>query len=180
MRIHKPLRIVFGLLVSSSMACAQTYVLHTLVLSSGGGYSSSTSYDLGLTVGEFVTGRDSSPSYKAGFGFWNQVQGIEQYYTGMYTVADGWNMISVPRTVSDYRKVQLYPTTISNAFAFAQNVGYVPRDTLANKAGYWLKFDSNAVVTVTGAPRTMDTIPVTSGWNMIGSIGSAVDTAMIV
>ena len=42
----------------------------------------------------------------------------------------GWNMVSVPFIVNDYRKSILYPSATSRAFLY-QGV-YVQRDTLAN------------------------------------------------
>lgn len=83
-------------------------------------------------------------------------------------VAGGWNLVSVPLRVNDYRKVILYPTSDSDAFRFES--GYVATDTLESGAGYWLKFLSPQDVQMTGALVTTDTIDVRDGWNIIGSI----------
>lgn len=87
-----------------------------------------------------------------------------------FIVNNGWNLVSVPFIVPDFRTGVVYPTAISSAYAFVQQSGYVPRDTLTNGVGYWLKFPSMQIVTVTGGIRASDTIEVRTGWNLIGTI----------
>jgi hypothetical protein len=91
---------------------------------------------------------------------------------GQYAVSDGWNLVSVPLTVIDYRKTAVFPSSISSAFAFDQTGGYVSRDTLRNGTGYWLKFPATQTVGVTGMVRLRDTLYVSTGWNLIGSISN--------
>ncbi len=84
-------------------------------------------------------------------------------------VAAGWNMVSVPLTVTDYRKSILFPTATSSAFSY--DAGYKTKDTLENAVGYWLKFPpSSQRVPMSGGPRTIDSVSVLAGWNMIGSL----------
>src|ERR1051326_7547312 len=45
-----------------------------------------------------------------------------------YSVANSWNMISIPRTVSDSHLSALFPTASSRAFAYTG--GYQPRDSI--------------------------------------------------
>jgi hypothetical protein len=97
--------------------------------------------------------------------------------TQTFAVAASWNMISVPLQVDDYRKTTLYATATSQAFAY--NAGYITKDTLENGRGYWLKFPSNQTVSLTGFALTGGTIPVTTGWNMVGSIGVAVPVSQV-
>jgi len=99
--------------------------------------------------------------------------------TQQYLVFGGWNLVSVPLTVPDFRKDTLYPTSISPAFAFELGAGYIQKDTLANSLGYWLKFPGAQNVSMTGDVRMVDTIDVVDGWNLIGSISFTVDTASI-
>jgi hypothetical protein len=95
------------------------------------------------------------------------------------TVASaGWNMLSVPVTVSDLRKTVVFPGSASQAFAYTP-AGYVIRDTLAYGRGYWLKYTTSHTVSLTGGVRALDTIAVTTGWNMIGSISSTALVANI-
>jgi hypothetical protein len=87
-------------------------------------------------------------------------------------------MVSVPVSAPDYRKVILFPTAKTNAFAF-QN-GYVAKDTLMNGAGYWLKFDVSQDISMFGAARNSDSINVSTGWNMIGSVSSALPITKVI
>lgn len=89
-----------------------------------------------------------------------------------FAVLAGWNMISVPVNAPDFRKTTLFPTAISNAFAFEN--GYVTKDVLANGVGYWLKFPTVQEVGLVGTPLQNYSINVTVGWNMIGSIGNKI------
>lgn len=95
-----------------------------------------------------------------------------------YPVTAGWNIVSVPLRVSDYRKSVLYPTAISSAYAFRQ--GYAVADTLEPDAGYWLKFGGTDSVLMTGIPRTNDTIAVSAGWNLIGTPTVDIPVASII
>ncbi len=88
-----------------------------------------------------------------------------------------WNMVSVPISVGDYRKSVLFPSAISNAFAYIGS--YEVRDTLKNGVGYWLKFASQDTLEMLGDNILEDTITVNAGWNMIGSISEPIATAQI-
>lgn len=91
-----------------------------------------------------------------------------------YPVMNGWNLVSVPLGVSDYRRSAMYPGATSSAYAFDQAAGYVVRDTLRDRVGYWLKFPSAQNVAVSGAYRTHDTVVVAVGWNLIGASSTTV------
>ncbi len=89
----------------------------------------------------------------------------------------GWNLVSLPLTVSDPRKVIVFPSAISNAFAYSGS--YTQKDSLQNDIGYWLKFGAQASIPVTGIQRICDTIDVKAGWNLIGSISDTVSVNAI-
>ena len=89
----------------------------------------------------------------------------------------GWNMISLPVDVADDSAAHLFPGLASRVFRFSG--GYVADDTMGNGVGYWGKFGIAMTQTIAGAPRTFDSIGVVAGWNMVGSISSAIDTGMI-
>ena len=95
-------------------------------------------------------------------------------------VAQDWNLVSVPVTVSDYRKTLLFPSSISAAYAFDQVLGYIPKDTLKNGPGYWLKFPTSESLSIPGSLRNVDTVDVKNGWNIIGSISHPAITDSIV
>jgi hypothetical protein len=99
--------------------------------------------------------------------------------------SSGWNMIANPVTrdagppPTDSVKI-LYPTSsFPYAFKYTPGVGYEQEFRMANKRGYWGKFPGAGSTSITGGARTLDTIPVVSGWNMVGSISSNVDTSTI-
>jgi hypothetical protein len=99
--------------------------------------------------------------------------------TQQYAVNAGWNIVSLPLTVSDPRKTTVFPAAISPAFAFSQSSGYIIRDTLRYGEAYWLKFSASQNVSITGALRSTDSIQVLPGWNLIGSISSPVPAGSI-
>lgn len=90
----------------------------------------------------------------------------------------GWNMISVPIKVNDYRRNVLFPNSISNAYSFDN--GYNAVDTLRNGIGYWLKFPEPAEISIIGTAVDSNTIDVKTGWNMIGSINVPIPVSAIV
>lgn len=123
-----------------------------------------------------VNGRNNG-----GSGPWSQIfRFTTAPITNTYAVAAGWNMISVPLTVSDGRTTSLFPTAVSEAYRYVQGVGYARRDTLVNREGYWLKFNSSQTVSISGSERVQDTIVVNAGWNTVGSISFPVEVDSIV
>ncbi|MBI4548077.1 MAG: T9SS type A sorting domain-containing protein [Ignavibacteriae bacterium] len=82
----------------------------------------------------------------------------------------GWNMVSVPRTVTDYRTIEVFPGSVSSAFSYEG--AYTPQETLRNSKGYWLKYASLKTVSIIGDDITSDTVEVNARWNMIGSLSS--------
>lgn len=94
-------------------------------------------------------------------------------------VAGGWNLLSLPLTVLDGRRSIVFPTAVSGGYAFDPIGGYVLRDSLVPGAGYWLKFNTQDSVQITGGWRAADTVHVRPGWNLIGSISAPVDVNYI-
>jgi photosystem II stability/assembly factor-like uncharacterized protein len=96
----------------------------------------------------------------------------------IFTVMSGWNMISIPSTLADYATKNVYPTAISKAFRFDKV--YIPMDTLRNGVGYWIKFGGVQTVSITYNPRSSDTVEVSRGWNIIGSVSHPLSVSDIV
>jgi hypothetical protein len=99
--------------------------------------------------------------------------------TNYYTFSDAWNLVSVPLTVDDSRKEAVFPLAVSNAYSYDLASGYVRKDTLENGVGYWLKFNGPQSVPINGWPLVLDTIEVSSGWNLVGSISNPVAVTAI-
>ncbi|MDI6734464.1 MAG: T9SS type A sorting domain-containing protein [Patescibacteria group bacterium] len=113
-----------------------------------------------------------------GTGNWSEIWDFTTaQYSYLYSIKDGWNMISISAIIGDNRKITLFPTAISNAFGYAN--GYFSSDTLNIGYGYWLKFSTAQEINISGPEILAETINVNIGWNMIGSISKAVPTAMI-
>lgn len=91
----------------------------------------------------------------------------------------GWNLSSVPLTMSNYLKTALFPEAISAAFAYDPHLGYVQKDTLKNGVGYWIKFEESKSIVLGGGIRETDTAQVTVGWNIVGSITDSTDSANV-
>ena len=99
--------------------------------------------------------------------------------SGFYGVLAGWNIVSLPLTLSDRRTVSVFPSAVSQAYSFEPGFGYTGMDTLTNGHGYWLKFHDSLTVSMTGGVRTTDTVDVLPGWNLIGSVSAPVPVARI-
>ena len=98
-------------------------------------------------------------------------------------VTQGWNLISNPvlRPDSINGVGRLYPHALTDyAFRFDPVLGYVQSPVMPNGPGFWLKFPSGDLNSITGTRLMADSIDVNQGWNMIGSISGYVDTASIV
>ena len=124
-----------------------------------------------------VTGKNSSGNTVATSAPWS----FRTYSAGQTmvstTVMDGWNMLSVPLIVDDYSKSILFQNAVSDAFTYTGS--YVSDDTLENGVGYWVKYSGTQTVTIAGTSDEEDTVDLTSGWNMIGSITYTVNTDSI-
>jgi hypothetical protein len=93
--------------------------------------------------------------------------------TAQLNLNSGWNMSSVPVIVSDFQTTSLFPGVTTNVFAYL-NGSYAAQSTLANGLGYWVKYGSASMVSMTGATISSDTFDVALGWNLVGSISNPV------
>jgi hypothetical protein len=93
----------------------------------------------------------------------------------------GWNMLSLPVDAAEDSVLQVYPLSVyPHAFSFSITQGYQQERRLRRGAGYWAKLASAHTERVEGAPVSADSIPLTQGWNLVGSITTPVDTADVV
>jgi len=166
---------IYFVLLFSSFASAQENTVLLSTFSTGFGSVSGDSSAIQGSAGQIFVGDVGGDSTSTGSGFFAGFAATNT--TVSLSIATGWNLISVPATVSDYQKSMLFGTAVSEAFTY--NNGYVSSSTLANGIGYWLKFDADQIASVAGTRRDLDTISVVTGWNMIGSISDTVGVAGI-
>jgi hypothetical protein len=129
-----------------------------------------------------LTGIDSFSRWTAGDSVRSLVGGGGTLSVGVPVMA-GWNLISNPVTnpVTGDSVRQLFPTAANTyAFDFSPGSGYTQRFRLTNGIGYWEKFATGSTQTITGTALLRDTVDVVSGWNIVGSLSSVVDTSQIV
>lgn len=94
------------------------------------------------------------------------------------SVLAGWNLVSNPVTTASDSVRQLFPpSTFEYAFDYTPGSGYSQEYLMENGKGYWEKFPANASFSIPGIFRTLDSIDVVDGWNIVGSISSSVDTS---
>ncbi len=89
-----------------------------------------------------------------------------------FNVNNNWNMVSVPLILDDFTKTNIYPTAASEAFSYEGS--YLVSPVLQNGVGYWLRFSDSQSVSMAGLLRQVDTIDVSQGWNMVGSVSEPV------
>ncbi|MBI5216741.1 MAG: exo-alpha-sialidase [Ignavibacteriae bacterium] len=88
-----------------------------------------------------------------------------------------WNLVSLPVNTNDRSKESVFPTSISQAFEYTNK--YHAEDTLEYGRGYWLKFNDDQTVLITGTKRANDSVGVAEGWNIVGSVSKPVPVPSI-
>ena len=78
----------------------------------------------------------------------------------------GWNIMSVPVVATDMNTSTLFPDATSPTYGF--NGGYYTATMLENGLGYWIRYPNAATIEVCGTAVSLLTIPINSGWNLIG------------
>jgi len=96
-----------------------------------------------------------------------------------YVAYTHWDMVSLPLRATDPRDHSVYPTAISDAFEYSLG-GYIISDTLVPGVGYWMKFGSDETFAGTGSLILADTLNISAGWNLIGSISVPIDVKSLV
>jgi hypothetical protein len=139
-------------------------------INGGGGVSGAGNSRVASAIGQPLVGSEgvANAHVTSGFLAFKQSTGP----LNLYSVMEKWNLISVPLTMSDYTRSVIYPSAVSNAFYF--DAGYFASPVLENGIGYWLKFDADQVLSLSGGSRSVDTIDVIAGWNMIGTLSTPI------
>jgi photosystem II stability/assembly factor-like uncharacterized protein len=83
-----------------------------------------------------------------------------------------WKMLSIPLEASDPRVWSIFRPSDQTGFSYLP-AGYSPTDSLIPGIGYWIKctttIDSSGLI---GPQRLLDTVNVSEGWNLIGTLNS--------
>lgn len=98
-------------------------------------------------------------------------QELLEFRVGNYTnlsVTSGWNLLSVPVLNQNLLINNVFHNVSSQAYYFDGR--YISRDTINPGYGFWLKFSSSGTYSIPGNPLTAISLPVKSGWNLIGSL----------
>ncbi len=93
-------------------------------------------------------------------------------------MSDGWNLISLPLSVTENDYLTLFPNAVPNTL-FRYDGTYLAETTLAAGTGYWLNFATAENVPVSGSVISSIDIPLAAGWNLIGGISCDVPAAGI-
>lgn len=83
----------------------------------------------------------------------------------------GWNLASLPITPVSATPSDVFPDA-SDVIAYdAATNSYVNPDTIVAGTAYWVHYTAATTRTVYGTPATGDALPLSTGWNLIGSHG---------
>ncbi|MCE1190021.1 MAG: Omp28-related outer membrane protein [Ignavibacteria bacterium] len=93
------------------------------------------------------------------------------------TTKQGWNMISVPVTPATPAIATLFPGATSQFYAF--NGAYTVVQNGVAGQGFWARFDAVNTYPVLGTPIATSSLPVASGWNLIGPYDKAVTVSAV-
>ncbi|HLX12594.1 MAG TPA: hypothetical protein VKS81_07260, partial [Bacteroidota bacterium] len=94
-------------------------------------------------------------------------------------MATGWNLVSLPLSVSSIVPDSLYPNAITPAFIYESGAYYQSTQILPG-SGYWLKFQALDTVPIIGKHVSIDSALVWQDWNMIGSVTDTIDVSLVI
>ncbi len=157
------------LLTAFNLLYSQTLQHPWWVVDRGGGKSTGGDLILQTSIGQNAIQKMAGDTFALESGYIPGLRNLSGTSTTYgISMSAGWNLLSVPLLVNDYRRTVLFPTAVSPAYAY--DAGYKIRDTLSNGLGYWLKFSSTTSIPISGTSIMVDTIDVNARWNMIGVV----------
>lgn len=106
-----------------------------------------------------------------------QIVNLQNVYSYRISSAS-WRLLSIPIISTVVQKDSIFPGTIGYD-AFRYQGAYQAVDSLYPGWGFWLKFPSPDSITIYGHNRSLDTIPVNAGWNLIGSLSHPLPVSRI-
>jgi hypothetical protein len=90
-----------------------------------------------------------------------------------------WNLVSNPVIALNDSVFRLFPSSGGPAFFYDPASGYHLSDLILNGPGYWLRFPADTVAVLAGSSRLADTIDVSDGWNLIGSLSRTIPASFV-
>ncbi len=174
----KTMKIGLILFLLVNIGHSQSVKLPLQVFDRGGGKLSGGSLTLSASIGQTAVQAMSGTGFSLESGYIPGLRSLSASALLMVPVEANWNMVSVPLVVPDYHKSVLFPGASSSAFGYSN--GYRIVDSLANGAGYWLKFPVGASLQMSGTSLQSDTISVRARWNMIGAFSYPLLTSEVV
>jgi hypothetical protein len=121
----------------------------------------------------FTHSAPSSPDAVSLVGF-----GALQTYP--YAVERGWNLLSLPLIVPDPRPSSVFTSAMLPAYVYDSTTHhYYGVDTLRPGIGYWLRYGSKQTINVGGIKFYLDTVSLSAGWNLIGSVSVPVPVSAV-
>lgn len=171
------------LLASGLPARAQQTQVTWSAFTSGFGEFTNGNSVVRVITGQPFAGVLAGPGISVAGGFLSNPVFTGQTAFVSVSLLAGWNMVSNPvtRAAGTDSVHSLFPNaTYDYGFIFIPGAGYQQRYTMENRLGYWVKFPNPESVHLFGTPRYADTIEVSKGWNMVGSISVPLDTALVV
>ena len=90
------------------------------------------------------------------------------------TVARGWNLISIPKDLTDKRTTAVFRSRKARAYSYSN--GYAQSRLLTPGKGYWVSFRRAGTYQMCGQPAG-GSVTLSSGWNLVGTHNAAVATA---
>jgi len=91
----------------------------------------------------------------------------------------GWNMIGLPLIPENNSVEFLFPESAENSLFSYSEGGYFEETELIPGTGYWLRFNSEGSVFLSGELTEELTLTVNEGWNLISGISFAVNVSEI-
>ncbi|MCE1187757.1 MAG: T9SS type A sorting domain-containing protein, partial [Ignavibacteria bacterium] len=89
----------------------------------------------------------------------------------------GWNLVSVPIAANSMSASSVF--SVGNAPVYGYNNNYFRASSLENGKGYFVRTTQVNNVQVSGQAIPLRKIPVSAGWNMIGTYDYAINTATL-
>ena len=88
-------------------------------------------------------------------------------------VSSGWNLVGIPLEVIDDHYKSLFPNAIDGTL-YSFDGSYKPETIMEPGTGYWLRFNADETVEITGLQVDELTLSLIVGWNMISGLSNSV------